>query len=72
MQYNANIKKHTSKKKNILSWKSLSTFYALCLRSGPWSKYIIMTNCIYTNHQGIKTEKDLSICLKTLQKIIGY
>jgi predicted helicase len=62
-------KKHTSFKQNILSWKSLSTFYALCLRTGPWSKYIIMTNCIYTRHQGKKTEKDVSYCLKTLQNI---
>ena len=53
-------KKHVSKKQNILSWKSLSTFYALCLRSGPWSKYIIMTNCVYTRHQCEKTEKDIS------------
>lgn len=62
-------KKHTSIKKNILSWTALSTFYALCLRSGPWDKYIIMTNCIYTRHQGKKTPQDLSICLKTLQNI---
>jgi hypothetical protein len=62
-------KKHTSFRQNILSWKSLSTFYALCLRTGPWDKYIIMTNCIYTRHQGIKTEKDISLCLKTFQNI---
>jgi len=41
----------------------------MCLRTGPWNKYIIMTNCDYTRHQGIKTEKDISICLKTLQNI---
>ena len=62
-------KKHTSVKLNILSWKSLSTFYALCLRTGPWEKYIIMTNCIYTRHQGKKTKQDISYCLKTLQNI---
>lgn len=62
-------KKHTSVKQNILSWKSLSTFYALCLRTGPWEKYIIMTNCIYTRHQGKKTKQDVSYCLKTLQNI---
>ena len=62
-------KKHTSVKLNILSWKSLSTFYALCLRTGPWEKYIIMTNCIYTRHQGKKTKQDVSYCLKTLQNI---
>jgi len=62
-------KKHVSTKQNILSWKSLSTFYALCLRTGPWNKYIIMTNCIYTRHQGKKTAQDVSYCLKTLQNI---
>jgi predicted helicase len=62
-------KKHTSFKKNILTWKQLSTFYALCLRTGPWEKYIIVTNCEYTRHAGKKTVKDVSICLKTLQGI---
>jgi predicted helicase len=63
-------KKHTGRKsKNVLSWKQLSTFYALCLRTGPWEKYIVMTNCDYVRHAGKKTPKDLSICLKTFQKI---
>jgi len=55
--------------KSVLSWTALSTFYAMCLRTGPWSKYIIMTNCDYTRHQGGKTDKDLSICLKTFQNL---
>jgi len=63
-------KKHnTMKPKNVLGWKTLSTFYALCLRTGPWEKYIVMTNCDYVRHQGKKTPKDLSICLKTLENI---
>lgn len=62
-------KKNYPFKKNILSWKQLSTFYALCLKTGPFDKYIVMTNCDYTRHQGIKNEKDLSICLKTFQNI---
>jgi predicted helicase len=61
-------KKHTERK-NSVSWKSLSTFYALCLRTGPWDKYIVMTNCDYARHEGEKTEKDLSICLGTFRKI---
>jgi len=56
-------------KKSSISWSALSTFYALCLRTGPWAKYIVMTNCDYTKHQGVKTEKDLSICLGTLRGI---
>ena len=56
-------------RKSSISWSTLSTFYALCLRTGPWAKYIVMTNCDYTKHQGPKTEKDLSICLGTLRGI---
>ena len=63
-------KKHTGyKSKNVVTWKQLSTFYALVLRTGPWDKYIVMTNCDYVRHMGRKTPKDLSICLKTFQKI---
>ena len=52
---------------NMVTWKSLSTFYAMCLRTGPWSKYIVMANCDYTRHQGDKGPKDLSICLGTFR-----
>lgn len=62
-------KRDTNKSKTIVTWKALSTFYALCLRTGPWSKYIIITNCDYTTHQGKKTNKDLSICIGTLRNI---
>jgi len=50
-------------KKSYITWSALSTFYAMCLRTGPWTKYIVMTNCDYTRHQGPKGPKDLSICL---------
>jgi hypothetical protein len=65
------------KSKNVLSWKTLSTFYALCICSGirnqenkrEWNRHIVMTNCDYVRHVGEKTNKDLSICLKSFQKI---
>jgi Restriction endonuclease len=56
-------------RKTSITWKALSTFYALCMRTGPWDKYIVMTNCDYTRRVGEKTEKDISICLKTFQGI---
>lgn len=63
-------KKHTGfKSKTIVTWKQLSTFYALVLRTGPWDKYIVMTNCDYVRHMGKKTEKDLSICLRRFQQM---
>jgi hypothetical protein len=34
-----------------------------------WNKHIVMTNCDYVRHVGEKTSKDLSICLKSFQKI---
>jgi hypothetical protein len=70
-------KKHSNARKNSVSWKSVSTFYALCLRTGKqiepnkreWQKYIVMTNCDFVRHEGEKTEKDLSICIGTFRKI---
>jgi hypothetical protein len=63
-------KKHTGyKSKTIVTWKQLSTFYALCMRTGPWEKFIVMTNCDYVRHMGKKTPKDLSICLRTFRNI---
>lgn len=63
-------KKHTGyKSKTMVTWKQLSTFYALVLRTGPWEKYIVMTNCDYVRHMGNKTPKDLSLCCQTFRKI---
>jgi hypothetical protein len=68
MAVQCKYKKHTERK-NSVSWTALSTFYALCLRTGPWDKYIVMTNCDYTRHEGKKTEKDMSLCLGTFRGI---
>jgi hypothetical protein len=63
-------KKHTGyKSKTIVTWKQLSTFYALCMRTGPWEKYIVTTNCDYVRHMGKKTPKDLSVCQGTFRKL---
>ena len=52
-----------------VSWKELSTFYALCMRTGPWEKHIVMTNCTFVRHQGRRTSADMSICLGTLRAL---
>jgi len=62
-------KKPVEGKKSYITWSALSTFYAMCLRTGPWAKFIVMTNCDYTRHQGPKGPKDLSICLGTFRSI---
>lgn len=56
-------------RKISVTWQALSTFYALCMRTGPWSSYIVMTTCDYCRHQGEKTEKDLSICIGSFRAI---
>jgi len=56
-------------KTQIISWKSLSTFYAMVVKSGPWIKHITMTNVNGCRHIGEKTDKDLSICLGTFRSI---
>lgn len=56
-------------KKIGITWKVLSTFYSLCMRSGPWDKYIVMTNCNFVRHVGKKTDKDVSIVISSFQKI---
>jgi hypothetical protein len=62
-------KKNKTIRRNTLSWKNLSTFYALCLKTGPYDKYIVMTTCEYVTHQVAKSDKDVSICIKSFQNI---
>jgi hypothetical protein len=65
----AKYRKIGRKKSNVITWKMLSTFYALCLKTGPWEKYIVITNADYVTHMGKKTKKDQSICIGTWKKI---
>jgi len=58
--------KHNGK---CVSWKTLSTFYALCLRITLFEKYIVMTNCNYVANKTNKTNKDISICLQSFKNI---
>jgi len=55
-----------------VTWRELSTFYALCNRSGPaggWEKLIVFTNTQYINRKGRKDENDKSICYGTMNKL---
>ena len=47
--------------KIALTWNKLSTFYALCARTGPWLKYIVITNCDYVRREGKKCKMDQTI-----------
>lgn len=52
-----------------VSWKELSTFEALCARTGPWHKHIIMTNTYVSKREGAKNEKDWSITSSSFNKL---
>lgn len=63
-------KKRTQyKSTTYVSWKSLSTFYSISYRSGPYEKYIVMTNCSGVSRKGTKDPKDKTIALKSFQNI---
>lgn len=64
--YNPNTKGYKSK--GSVGWKELSTFYALCSRTGPWTKHIVMTNVDFVNHKGMRSKKDLSWCKGTFRR----
>jgi hypothetical protein len=56
-------------KVQCISWRSLSTFYAIVVKTGPWLKHITMTNVNSCKHIGEKTDKDWSICIGTFRNI---
>ena len=61
-------KRNKYKSKNVLGWKSLSTFYAMAHRSGPYYKHVVMTTADYVRHpNGKRDKKDWSICLKSFR-----
>ena len=55
------------RKKGYVNWSTLSTFIGLCERTGPWEKYIVMTNAKGITRKLPKTEKDEAICLATFR-----
>lgn len=50
-----------------VTWNTLSTFIGLCERTGPWEKYIVMTNGKGVTRKVPKSKKDKSICVGTFR-----
>jgi len=65
----AKYRKRNSDKKTSITWKQLSTFYALCARTGPFYKHIVFTTANYVRRIGKKDEKDVTIGFSKLSKI---
>lgn len=59
-----------------LTWNMLSTYYALCARTGPWLKYIVITNADYIRRIGKKFKMDQSIVkgsfIKNCDRLFWY
>ena len=56
-------------RKNAITWKDLSTFYALVSRTGPYQKYIIMTNADYIRRIGKKQPTEKVIAYQTFNNM---
>lgn len=56
----------------VLTWKQLSTFYALCARTGPFEKYIVFTTADYVRRIGKKTSKDITIGYNRLKNMSHF
>lgn len=54
------------KSKIVLSWKQLSTFFAIVSRTGPFVRHWVFTNADYCRRFGRRTPEDRSICYQGL------
>ncbi len=58
-----------NRRKISVTWKEISTFFAVAARTGPYSTLIVVTTANYVRHLAPKTSRDLSICIGTLGHI---
>ena len=56
-----------------LPWRELSTFYALCARTGPFAKHVVFTTADYVRRAGTSsTPQDRTIAIGTLRGITHF
>lgn len=53
----------------FLPWRELSTFDALCQRSGPYAKHWVLTSADGVRRIGRRTEKDRSVCAQSWRNL---
>lgn len=61
--------KSGNRRKISVTWKEISTFFALSARTGPYNNLIVVTTANYVRHMAPKTSQDVSICIGTLGHI---
>ena len=47
------------RRRGTVRWRELSTFEALCSRTGSWNKHIVMTNQEFVRREGNASAKDI-------------
>ena len=65
----AKFRRRVAGKRTSVTWKELSTFYALCARAGPFKQHIVMTTADYVRRMGKKKTSDVTIGFRKLQQI---
>ena len=60
------------KKYQKLSWRDISTFDALCSRTGPWYKQVVITTSYWLHREGKWTEKDIFIGKKKFESLTKF
>jgi len=64
------FRKNNNKNNNqIIPWKSLSTFYGIVYKTGPWYKHVVITNVNGCKHIGKKTDKDWTIAFQQFKNL---
>jgi hypothetical protein len=58
--------KPNARRKMSVTWKQLSTFYGLCQRTGPWSRWTVFTSADSVSRKGRKCEKDYTVAYQRL------
>lgn len=58
-----------NKSTTMITWKDLSTFYALVSRSGPYYKIIVMTNADYVKRIGVNQDNEMIIGFNQLKTL---
>lgn len=65
-KYRSRCKTSKNSRPPVLGWQELSTFYALCARTGPWCGTLIVTTADYAAKEGHKISTDATMAYKTL------
>lgn len=53
--------------RGAITWAQISTFAALCARSGPWARQLVMTNASHVRREGDRLPTDATMAKGTFE-----